>query len=106
MHVRAHFDYDPLDDEMLPCPELGLAFKRGDILHILNQQDSDWWQVSQFAIVLGFSSPLVQSFSRISLLKVNTDECTFFGFFFQNKTKPAFFFNHVCVNYFSGREGI
>ncbi|XP_066281137.1 protein PALS1-like isoform X7 [Branchiostoma lanceolatum] len=44
VHVRAHFDYDPLDDMYIPCRELGLSFQKGDILHIVNQDDPNWWQ--------------------------------------------------------------
>lgn len=44
MHVRAHFRYDPADDPYLPCRELGLAFQKGDILHVLSQDDPNWWQ--------------------------------------------------------------
>lgn len=46
VHVRAHFDYHPYEDELIPCRELGLAFRRGDILHVVNQEDPNWWQVS------------------------------------------------------------
>ena len=42
---RAQFDYDPQDDNYLPCRELGLPFRKGDILEILNQEDPNWWQV-------------------------------------------------------------
>lgn len=44
MHVRAYFDYDPTEDPYLPCRELGLSFQRGDILHIISQDDPNWWQ--------------------------------------------------------------
>nr|XP_046229081.1 MAGUK p55 subfamily member 5b isoform X2 [Scatophagus argus] len=44
MHVRAYFDYDPSDDPFLPCRELGLSFQKGDILHIISQDDPNWWQ--------------------------------------------------------------
>ncbi|EDO33577.1 predicted protein [Nematostella vectensis] len=44
VHVRANFDYDPYDDEFIPCRELGLAFRRGDILHVVDQEDQNWWQ--------------------------------------------------------------
>ncbi|XP_022540120.2 MAGUK p55 subfamily member 5b isoform X1 [Astyanax mexicanus] len=44
MHVRANFSYDPADDPYLPCRELGLAFQKGDILHVLSQDDPNWWQ--------------------------------------------------------------
>ena len=45
VHVKAHFDYDPYEDDLIPCRELGLAFRRGDILHVVNQEDPHWWQV-------------------------------------------------------------
>uniref|UniRef100_A0AAX7TWP9 Protein PALS1 n=1 Tax=Astatotilapia calliptera TaxID=8154 RepID=A0AAX7TWP9_ASTCA len=44
MHVRAYFDYDPSDDPFVPCRELGLSFQKGDILHVISQDDSNWWQ--------------------------------------------------------------
>ncbi|XP_071963193.1 protein PALS1-like isoform X2 [Antedon mediterranea] len=44
VHVRAHFNYDPEDDEYIPCRELGLSFQKGDILHVINQDDNSWWQ--------------------------------------------------------------
>eukprot|EP00118_Oscarella_pearsei_P000613 m.5379 g.5379 ORF g.5379 m.5379 type:complete len:1656 (+) comp13020_c0_seq1:143-5110(+) len=42
--VKAHFDYNPSDDPYLPCQELGLSFKTGDILRVVNQTDAMWWQ--------------------------------------------------------------
>ncbi|MGH0143883.1 UNVERIFIED_CONTAM: hypothetical protein FKN15_044645 [Acipenser sinensis] len=44
VHVKAHFDYDPSDDPYVPCRELGLSFQKGDILHIISQEDPNWWQ--------------------------------------------------------------
>lgn len=44
VHVKAHFDYDPTDDPYVPCRELGLSFQKGDILHIISQDDPNWWQ--------------------------------------------------------------
>lgn len=32
--VRAQFDYDPLDDELIPCAQAGIAFRSGDILQV------------------------------------------------------------------------
>lgn len=32
--VRAQFDYDPLDDELIPCAQAGIAFRIGDILQV------------------------------------------------------------------------
>uniref|UniRef100_A0A8D8U240 MAGUK p55 subfamily member 5 n=1 Tax=Cacopsylla melanoneura TaxID=428564 RepID=A0A8D8U240_9HEMI len=44
MHVIAHFDYDPEDDMYIPCKELGMSFQKGDILHVISQDDPNWWQ--------------------------------------------------------------
>ncbi|MBN3298780.1 protein PALS1 [Amia ocellicauda] len=44
VHVKAHFDYDPSDDPYVPCRELGLCFQKGDILHVISQEDPNWWQ--------------------------------------------------------------
>lgn len=43
-HVRAYFDYDPEDDPYIPCRELGLGFHKGDVLHVISQEDANWWQ--------------------------------------------------------------
>ncbi|GAB6026098.1 hypothetical protein CHUAL_012301 [Chamberlinius hualienensis] len=43
-HIKAHFDYDPEDDLYIPCRELGISFQKGDILHVQNQDDPNWWQ--------------------------------------------------------------
>ena len=52
VHVRAHFDYHPYEDDLIPCRELGLAFRRGDILHVVNQEDPNWWQVSDVIVTV------------------------------------------------------
>ena len=43
--VKAHFNYDPKSDNLIPCKEAGLKFNEGDILQIVNQDDPNWWQV-------------------------------------------------------------
>ncbi|XP_024945782.1 uncharacterized protein LOC107272705 isoform X3 [Cephus cinctus] len=43
-HVRAHFDYDPEEDPYIPCRELGVSFQKGDVLHVISQEDPNWWQ--------------------------------------------------------------
>ena len=44
IHIRALFNYEPDEDLYIPCKELGLRFYKGDILHIISQDDNDWWQ--------------------------------------------------------------
>ncbi|KAJ8683547.1 hypothetical protein QAD02_019339 [Eretmocerus hayati] len=43
-YMRALFDYDPSEDGLVPCREIGLAFQKGDILQIVDQADPNWWQ--------------------------------------------------------------
>ena len=45
VYLRAHFDYDPKKDNLIPCQDVGLAFKKGDVLQIVEQDDPNWWQV-------------------------------------------------------------
>ncbi|XP_053501002.1 disks large homolog 2 isoform X7 [Ictalurus furcatus] len=42
LYVRALFDYDRLKDSGLPSQ--GLSFRYGDILHVINASDDEWWQ--------------------------------------------------------------
>ncbi|XP_066594052.1 protein PALS2 isoform X2 [Prorops nasuta] len=43
-YMRALFDYDPSEDTLLPCREIGLPFQKGDVLQIVDQSDPNWWQ--------------------------------------------------------------
>ncbi|XP_055632984.1 protein PALS2 isoform X2 [Toxorhynchites rutilus septentrionalis] len=43
-YMRTLFDYDPAEDNLLPCQDIGLPFQRGDILQIINVKDPNWWQ--------------------------------------------------------------
>ncbi|KAM7353815.1 MAGUK p55 subfamily member vari isoform 2-T2 [Cochliomyia hominivorax] len=43
-YMRALFTYNPSEDSLLPCKDIGLAFKSGDILQIINIKDPNWWQ--------------------------------------------------------------
>ncbi|XP_077343566.1 disks large homolog 1 isoform X8 [Lithobates pipiens] len=45
LYVRALFDYDRTKDSGLPSQ--GLNFKFGDILHVVNASDDEWWQARQ-----------------------------------------------------------
>uniref|UniRef100_A0AAG5DE70 MAGUK p55 subfamily member 7 n=1 Tax=Anopheles atroparvus TaxID=41427 RepID=A0AAG5DE70_ANOAO len=44
VRVKAYFNYEPENDPYIPCKEAGLGFQRGEVLHIVSQDDSYWWQ--------------------------------------------------------------
>lgn len=44
LHIRALYNYVPMEDIYVPCKELGLGFNKGDILHVISKEDDDWWQ--------------------------------------------------------------
>lgn len=45
VRVRAHFDYTATTDPYIPCKEAGLDFIKGDVLHIVSQDDAYWFVV-------------------------------------------------------------
>ncbi|XP_052739697.1 peripheral plasma membrane protein CASK isoform X3 [Bicyclus anynana] len=84
--VRAQFDYDPLEDELIPCAQAGIAFNTGDILQIISKDDSHWWQARKDAS--GGSAGLIPSpelqewrAACVAAEKSNTDQvnCSIFG---------------------------
>ncbi|CAL1530302.1 unnamed protein product, partial [Lymnaea stagnalis] len=48
IYVRALFNYDPRDDDLIPCSQAGVPFKVGDVLRIISKDDSDWWQAKKW----------------------------------------------------------
>ncbi|XP_069504294.1 protein PALS2 isoform X2 [Ambystoma mexicanum] len=57
--VKCHFDYNPYSDNLIPCKEAGLQFSKGEILQIVNREDSNWWQASH--VKEGGSAGLIPS---------------------------------------------
>ncbi|KAM4689718.1 protein PALS2 isoform 2-T4 [Discoglossus pictus] len=57
--VKCHFDYNPHNDNLIPCKEAGLKFSKGEILHIVNREDPNWWQASH--VKEGGSAGLIPS---------------------------------------------
>ncbi|KAK9505867.1 hypothetical protein O3M35_009839 [Rhynocoris fuscipes] len=51
LYVRALFDYDPARDDGLPSR--GLPFHYGDILHVTNASDDEWWQARRVEAATG-----------------------------------------------------
>ncbi|XP_016849862.1 protein PALS2 isoform X6 [Anolis carolinensis] len=59
VYVKCHFDYNPYNDNLIPCKEAGLKFAKGEILQIVNREDSNWWQASH--VKEGGSAGLIPS---------------------------------------------
>lgn len=81
LHVRAHFDYDPEEDMYIPCRELGISFQKGDVLHIISQEDPNWWQayregnkntnkIITFTLFIGLYRRRRSNFSRSSAIAI------------------------------------
>ncbi|XP_047462450.1 disks large homolog 2 isoform X22 [Mugil cephalus] len=48
LYVRALFDYEKSKDSGLPSQ--GLSFRYGDILHVINASDDEWWQARRVTL--------------------------------------------------------
>lgn len=40
-------DYNPLQDPGIPCVDAGMAFRKGNLLEIVDQTDTLWWQAKK-----------------------------------------------------------
>uniref|UniRef100_A0AAX7SI18 Membrane protein, palmitoylated 6a (MAGUK p55 subfamily member 6) n=1 Tax=Astatotilapia calliptera TaxID=8154 RepID=A0AAX7SI18_ASTCA len=58
VYVKSHFNYNPATDNLIPCKEAGLAFSRGDVIHVVNKEDPNWWQARK---VVGGATGLIPS---------------------------------------------
>ncbi|XP_022242964.1 peripheral plasma membrane protein CASK-like [Limulus polyphemus] len=47
IYVHAQFCYNPYDDDLIPCPQAGVAFQIGDILQVISKDDHNWWQAKK-----------------------------------------------------------
>uniref|UniRef100_A0A4X2KGH7 MAGUK p55 scaffold protein 4 n=1 Tax=Vombatus ursinus TaxID=29139 RepID=A0A4X2KGH7_VOMUR len=92
VYVRTMAKYCPWEDPIIPCADAGLPFRKGEILQIVDRNDSLWWQarkVSDFGACAGLipSNHLLkrkqrefwwsQPFQPHSCLKSTTYEETF-----------------------------
>jgi len=55
--VRALFDYDPREDDLIPCSQAGISFKTSDILQVISKDDHNWWQARKWGGVAGNPEP-------------------------------------------------
>ncbi|XP_068179590.1 MAGUK p55 subfamily member 6a isoform X2 [Antennarius striatus] len=58
VYLKTHFNYNPAADNLIPCKEAGLAFCKGEILHVVNKEDPNWWQACK---VVGGGTGLIPS---------------------------------------------
>ncbi|CAL1543620.1 unnamed protein product, partial [Lymnaea stagnalis] len=61
LKVRCLFSFDPATDEHIPCREAGLAFKIGDVLEIVSDEDPTWWQAKHVGDTSGVASTLTSA---------------------------------------------
>uniref|UniRef100_A0A8C4GUJ3 Protein associated with LIN7 2, MAGUK p55 family member a n=1 Tax=Dicentrarchus labrax TaxID=13489 RepID=A0A8C4GUJ3_DICLA len=62
VYLKPHFNYNPATDNLIPCKEAGLAFFKGDILHVVNKEDPNWWQVNRLKFVGGATGLIPSQF--------------------------------------------
>ncbi|KAK7065248.1 hypothetical protein SK128_008388 [Halocaridina rubra] len=85
IYVRAQFDYDPLEDDLIPCAQAGIAFKIGDILQVISKDDHNWWQAKKDPNGTAglIPSPELQEWRTacLAMEKSKRDQvnCSFFG---------------------------
>lgn len=49
IYVRALFNYNPLEDDLIPCKQAGISFNTGDILQVISKDDHNWWQAKRLS---------------------------------------------------------
>lgn len=60
VYLKPHFNYNPNSDNLIPCKEAGLAFSKGEILHVVNKEDTNWWQVRGQMWIFGVEEEVVK----------------------------------------------
>uniref|UniRef100_A0A672SGA8 Disks large homolog 1 n=1 Tax=Sinocyclocheilus grahami TaxID=75366 RepID=A0A672SGA8_SINGR len=107
LYVRALFDYDKTKDSGLPSQ--GLNFKFGDILHVVNASDDEWWQarqvtpqgeVEEMGVIPSKRRVEKKERARLKTVKFNSKS--------REKGKIYMFYfsklNYVCVHISGGQE--
>ena len=77
--VRAQFDYDPMEDDLIPCPQAGIAFTTGDVLQIISKDDHNYWQARKVAASGSaglIPSPELQVYTYLYIVRLF---CAFFA---------------------------
>ncbi len=89
IYVRAQFEYDPGQDDLIPCQQAGMSFRCGDILQIISKDDHNWWQARKEGEPLNGTAGLIPSPElqewRVACLAIERAKkeqqasCTWFG---------------------------
>lgn len=66
--VKAYFDYNPMNDNYHPCPDIGLSFSKGNILHVVNQDDPNWWQAKREIQSLPLTNSSTELYSKVGII--------------------------------------
>ncbi|KAK3094483.1 hypothetical protein FSP39_002328 [Pinctada imbricata] len=87
--VRALYDYNPEEDDIIPCVQAGISFKIGDVLQIISKDDSNWWQAKRVGSSLNQPAGLIPSpelqewritaMSRDKAKQEHNVHCSWFG---------------------------
>ena len=101
--LKAHFDYDPKRDNLIPCRDAGLAFNEGDVLQVVNKDDPNWWQARK--VDSDEKSGLIPSQlleeKRKAFVRPEFDytqnSCMFFSQFFSQISFPCFVLSHFFL---------
>lgn len=59
--VRALFEYDPSEDDLIPCAQAGVQFHVGDILQVISKDDHNWWQARKWGTMGNEPAGLIPS---------------------------------------------
>uniref|UniRef100_A0A8C5HVT0 55 kDa erythrocyte membrane protein n=1 Tax=Gouania willdenowi TaxID=441366 RepID=A0A8C5HVT0_GOUWI len=101
MYMRAQFDYDPTKDDLIPCKEAGLKFETGDIIHIINKQDPNWWQGRLESSATHYAglipSPELQEWRVASKSKVRQGSQSCSPFAKKKKCKDKYLAKHSSI---------
>ncbi|XP_064615680.1 peripheral plasma membrane protein CASK-like [Liolophura sinensis] len=50
IYVKTLFEYDPTNDDLIPCAQAGIPFKVGEVIQIISKDDPNWWQAKKWGL--------------------------------------------------------
>ncbi|CAF1348408.1 unnamed protein product [Rotaria sordida] len=62
IYVKALFNYDPKDDDLIPCAQAGIKFSIGDILQIISKDDHNWWQAKKAILPKNIDETMINNY--------------------------------------------